>query len=139
MATRFVVVLGVFVVSGLLAHAQQKPAIKIGPVPQTSPVNAKEMFDTYCATCHGVTGKGDGPAALALKKAPADLTRISARNGGKFPEVQVERHIRGVDEFPAHGSRDMPIWGNLFKTIGSDQSAQLRVRNLVDYLESIQQ
>jgi mono/diheme cytochrome c family protein len=139
MTRKLIVLLGVFVVSGVLARAQEKPAIKIGPIPQTSPINGKEMFDTYCATCHGVTGKGNGPAALALKKAPADLTRISARNGGKFPGIQVERFIRGVDEFPAHGSRDMPIWGNLFKSIGSEQSAQMRVRSLADYLESMQQ
>ena len=139
MTREFVALLGVLVVSGVLANAQQKPVIKTGAIPQTSPIDAKEMFNAYCATCHGVSGKGDGPAAVALKKAPADLTKISARNGGKFPDTQVERYIRGVDEFPSHGSRDMPIWGNLFKAIGSDESARLRASNLVAYLKSLQQ
>jgi mono/diheme cytochrome c family protein len=139
MAGRLVALLGVLIVSWGGANAQQKPAVKTEPIPRTSPINAKEMFTNYCAACHGIAGKGDGPAALALKKAPADLTRISARNGGKFPDIQVARYIQGADEFPAHGNRDMPVWGNLFKAIGSDQSAQMRVSTLVEYLKSIQQ
>jgi mono/diheme cytochrome c family protein len=139
MTRRFVALLDVLMVSGILVTAQQKPTIKNEVIPQTSAIDAKEMFNTYCATCHGISGKGDGPAAVALKKAPADLTKISARSGGKFPEIQVARYIRGADEVPAHGSRDMPVWGNLFKALGGDQSAQIRVNNLVEYLRSMQQ
>lgn len=132
--------LGVLVVSGIPVVAQQKPTITKGIITHTDATNPKEMFDTYCATCHGRSGKGDGPAAVALKKAPADLTKISARSGGKFPTVQVSRFIRGADELPAHGSRDMPIWGNLFKALDSDlATTEIRVTSLTEYLRSIQQ
>ena len=96
------------------------------------------MFDTYCAVCHGKEGKGNGPAASALAKVPADLTRISARNGGTFPEVRVRRYIEGLDEVAAHGTRDMPMWGDLFRSLNRD-TAQIRVAALADYLKSLQQ
>jgi mono/diheme cytochrome c family protein len=96
------------------------------------------MFQSYCAACHGKTAKGDGPAAVALKKAPADLTKINARNGGKFPEVKVKRYIEGLDEVAAHGTRDMPMWGPLFRDLSRD-TAQIRVQALSDYLKSLQQ
>lgn len=141
MAKRFVVVVAVLAVSGVLALAQQKPQIKSGVIQRTDPTNAQQMFSTYCATCHGLSGKGDGPAAAALKKAPADLTRISARRGGKFPTVEVTRYIRGADEVPAHGNRDMPVWGDLFRSLdaNSTQAAQVRVNMLVEYLQKMQQ
>lgn len=141
MAKRFLALFGVLTVSGVFVVAQQKPTIETTAIPQTNVTDAKEMFRTYCATCHGTLGKGDGPAAVALKKAPADLTKISARSGGKFPTVRVSRFIEGVDEIAAHGSRDMPVWGSLFRSLhaGDQAGAQMRVRILTDYLRSIQQ
>ncbi len=141
MTKRIFTLLGILAVSGVLVVAQEKPRIEKGRIQPTAPTDAKEMFDTYCAVCHGKTGKGDGPAAVALKKTPADLTKISARNGGTFPAVRVSQFIQGVDEVAAHGNRDMPIWGNLFRSMngGSRESAQLRVKNLTDYLKTIQQ
>jgi mono/diheme cytochrome c family protein len=98
------------------------------------------MFREYCAACHGPEGKGNGPAAPALKTAPADLTRISARNGGTFPVAKVRRYIQGLDELPAHGNRDMPVWGQLFRgMVGGEAAAQLRVQQLVEYLQKMQQ
>jgi mono/diheme cytochrome c family protein len=97
------------------------------------------MFKTYCAACHGQDGRGDGPAAPALKKQPANLTELSARNGGKFPELKVFNTIKGDSDVTAHGSRDMPIWGSLFPSISSGQAeVQLRISNLTDYVKSIQ-
>ena len=61
--------------------------------------------------CHGKEGKGDGPAAKALTKAPADLTKLAASNNGMFPDVKVRRYIEGLDDVAAHGTRDMPMWG----------------------------
>ena len=87
---------------------------------------------------HGTEGKGNGPAATALAKVPADLTRISALNGGTFPEVRVRRYIEGLDEVAAHGSRDMPMWGSLFNSLSRD-TAQLRIAALAGYLKSLQQ
>lgn len=126
-------------VSASLAGAQQPPKIQVGTMARTSPVDAKEMFNSYCATCHGPEGKGNGPAAKALSKAPADLTKISARNNGTFPGVRVRRYIEGSDEIAAHGSRDMPMWGTLFRKMGSSDAAELRIESLAKYLEGIQQ
>ena len=106
----------------------------IKPVPAS---DARAMFDNYCAVCHGKTGVGNGPAASALAKAPADLTRIAARNGGTYPETKVKRYIEGLDEVPAHGSRDMPMWGDLFRSLNRD-TAQIRVQALSDFLKGMQ-
>ena len=95
------------------------------------------MFDTYCAVCHGKDGTGNGPAAKALVKAPADLSRISARNNGTFPDIRVRRYIEGLDEVPAHGTRDMPMWGDLFRSLNRD-TAQIRIAGLAEYLKSLQ-
>jgi mono/diheme cytochrome c family protein len=99
------------------------------------------MYIAYCASCHGKDGKGDGPAASAMKSAPADLTLLAARNGGKFPENHVVQIIKGDSDSASHGSRDMPVWGPIFRAMGtqSDGVAQLRVRNLTKYIESLQQ
>jgi mono/diheme cytochrome c family protein len=133
-------ILGAMALSGTLAVAQEKPEIKKTTIQPTSVADARGMFTTYCAACHGVSGKGDGPAAASLKKAPADLTTITARNGGTFPEIKINRYITGMDELAAHGSRDMPVWGTLFRSLDPNNqlSAELRARNLTEYLKSIQ-
>ena len=121
--------------------AQEKPKIVSTVPPAIDPGNPQLMFQEYCAACHGREGRGNGPAAPALKTVPADLTRISARNGGKFPATKVRRYIEGLDEVPAHGSRDMPVWGQVLRpiTTGGDAGVQLRVEALTKYLEKIQQ
>jgi mono/diheme cytochrome c family protein len=124
------------VMSAGSAFAQAK--IEQAPIKNVNASDARGMFDSYCAVCHGKGGKGNGPAASALAKVPADLTRISARNGGKFPDVKVRRYIEGLDEVPAHGNRDMPMWGTLFNSLSRD-TAQLRIAALADYLKGMQQ
>ena len=123
------------VVSAGAASAQT--TVKRAPIKPTPVTDAKQMFNSYCAVCHGTDGTGNGPAAKALTKAPADLTKISARNGGAFPDVRVRRYIEGVDEVAAHGTRDMPMWGELFRSLNRDTD-QLRIAALTDYLKSMQ-
>ncbi len=124
--------------SGLIL-AQNQTLIKQVPIKQSSPVSGQQMFATYCAVCHGATGKGDGPAVAALKKSPGDLTKLAMNNHGKFPEDRVVVTIAGQTGIAAHGSADMPIWGDLFKSIGSDASlTKLRISNLTGYVKSIQ-
>ena len=135
MVRHVLAVLVALAVSVGVAHAQ--PKVEQAPIKPTPASDASAMFNNYCAVCHGKTGVGDGPAASALAKAPADLTRISARNGGQFPEVKVKRYIEGADEVPAHGSRDMPMWGDLFRSLNRD-TAQIRVQALSDYLKKMQ-
>jgi mono/diheme cytochrome c family protein len=139
MNARTLVAVVVLAVSAAGVSAQTK--IEKTPIKPTPASNGKQMFEAYCAACHGKDAKGTGPAATALKKTPADLTRLSARNGGTFPEVRVKRFIEGLDEVPAHGSRDMPMWGDLFRSLDSANAgtAQIRVQALNDYLKSLQQ
>jgi len=110
------------------------------PVQPTSPASGKEMFTTYCAVCHGTDGKGGGPAASALKVPPADLTALSKNNGGKFPALKVSASICGEGDVPAHGTKDMPVWGSLFWNMshGHEGEVQQRVANLTHYVESLQ-
>jgi mono/diheme cytochrome c family protein len=113
--------------------------IKTVPPNPTSPTSGKEMFTEYCAVCHGQDAKGGGPAATALKKKPTDLTQLSAHNGGKFPDSRVARYIEGDDTLASHGSRDMPIWGDVFKSLSKDQDiTRMRVSNLTAYIKSLQ-
>lgn len=114
--------------------------VKRTAVTPTSPASGQEMFKTYCASCHGLEGKGDGPAASALKKTPANLTELTQRNGGEFPEMKVFGTIKGDSNMPAHGSRDMPVWGSVFQSVshGDQAVVQLRITNLTRYVESLQ-
>jgi mono/diheme cytochrome c family protein len=123
------------------AQTVAKPEIKKVPPIYTNPSSGRQMFDAYCASCHGQGGKGNGPAAPALKTQPADLTQLSARNGGKFPEAHVVQIIRGDSLNVAHGNKEMPVWGPMFSNLSQHDQAieQLRIRNLTKYLESMQQ
>jgi mono/diheme cytochrome c family protein len=119
---------------------QNKTVIQHVPISNTSPVSGKEMYKAYCAVCHGTDGKGGGPAANALKTPPSDLTLLSKNNGGKFPALKVTSTIRGTSDLPAHGSKDMPVWGELFWNMsrGHEGEVQQRVANLTHYIESLQ-
>jgi mono/diheme cytochrome c family protein len=116
------------------------PTIKHVPATYTTPASGKEMFNAYCASCHGTDAKGDGPAAPALKMPTTNLTTLSMKNGGVFPAAHVAAVIQGDALTPAHGSKDMPVWGPIFMSIGGHSKAdvQLRIRNLTAYLESLQ-
>jgi mono/diheme cytochrome c family protein len=80
------------------------------PVPQQADIGKTE-YQSSCASCHGVDGKGRGPVADALKTKPADLTMITKENNGVFPLGRIYDVIDGRQEVKAHGVRDMPIWG----------------------------
>jgi mono/diheme cytochrome c family protein len=98
------------------------------------------LFRTFCISCHGETGKGDGPVADLLKQPPDDLTQIARRAGGVFSRDAVIRKIDGRTAVPAHGKQDMPIWGDTFKaTEGPDERViRQRLEALASHLESIQ-
>jgi mono/diheme cytochrome c family protein len=91
------------------AQEQPQKEIKHVPITRTSPSSGREMYKSYCAVCHGTDGKGNGPAASALKVAPSDLTTLSKNNGGKFLALKVSSTIRGESNLPAHGSKEMPV------------------------------
>jgi mono/diheme cytochrome c family protein len=131
----------VLIVVTAASQNQPQPQIKHVPIQATSASSGVEMFKTYCAACHGISGKGDGPAAPALKVPPADLTVLARNNGGKYPELKVSSVIRGQATLPAHGSREMPVWGTLFRSMsqGHEGEVQQRVANLTKYVETLQE
>jgi mono/diheme cytochrome c family protein len=121
----------------------QEPAVKKSPVMQSDPHSGKQMFTDYCAPCHGSDGKGNGPAAPAMKTAPTNLALLAKNNGGKYPAAHVAAVLSFGSESPAHGSKDMPVWGQLFQSLNWSSStkqveAQQRINSLNSYLESLQ-
>lgn len=134
----------IFLIIGLMACmaafcAAQQKEIKYVPVKASSPASGPEMYTSYCAVCHGVDGKGNGPAAEALKVRPPDLTTLTKRNG-KYPSDHVTSAIRGDLRLAAHGSKEMPVWGDLFwgMSEGHSSEVQLRVTNSNKYIGSLQ-
>ena len=102
--------------------------------------SGRTLFMQHCASCHGDDAKGAGPAALALKKQPPDLTALAKRNHGKFPYDEVRKAIDGDVEVPAHGSREMPTWGPLFLALTdlNTREAERLTTTLTDYIKSLQ-
>ena len=118
----------------------------------------KSEYQSSCASCHGADGKGNGPLREQLKVPPSDLTVLARKNNGTFPAAALYQTIDGSKAVPAHGSRDMPIWGERFNPIvslphsvdpsywklaGPEQSPEVVVRKrisaVIDYLGRIQQ
>ena len=128
----------------LLGTAQQAtPTIKNIPIQQTSPASGEQMYTTYCAVCHGTKATGNGPAAPAMKTPPPDLTALSQKNGGVFPGAHVSSVLQFGVENPAHGTSQMPIWGDLMASLhGTSPSngtvVHQRIVNLTGYLKQIQ-
>jgi mono/diheme cytochrome c family protein len=123
----------------LLPAQDQTPKVKTVGVTPTSVASGKEMFHAYCASCHGLDGKGNGPAEPALKNKPTDLTMLAQKSGGKFPAMRVMNSIK--DGTPAgHGSKDMPVWGPILSTVSAENPAVVtqRIGNLIGFIESIQ-
>jgi len=114
--------------------------------PAFDPVLAEmgaESFPRYCGSCHGIRGEGDGPTVSALRTRPADLTRIAARRGGSFPAGEIARFIDGRFTLAAHGSREMPVWGERFgeavpEASVAEEITRGKIAVLVEYLKSIQ-
>ena len=100
------------------------------------------LFRTYCASCHGVSGRGDGPMLEFLRIPPTNLTRLAARQGGSFDREVVARAIDGRTRIGSHGSSEMPVWGDAFTSpVARDGDLVLRerVRAIVRHLESLQE
>jgi mono/diheme cytochrome c family protein len=132
LCTAFMLVLGIGHVQG---KSEQKPAAR-----QPRKVSGQETFLKYCASCHGRGGKGDGPAAFALRPPPSDLTTLAKRHEGKYPSGYVSALLKFGRSLVAHGSEDMPVWGARFKTIDPDHdpTGQEHVDDVVVYIESLQ-
>ena len=124
------------------ASAQTAGAPVQPSVPQRSGYSGQPMFRTYCATCHGSFGKGDGPFAKSLRKPPPDLTQLTKRNQGTFPTDRVTKAIDGRDDGKPHGPADMPVWGDAFSRTthdGDPESVRFKIEALADFIKSIQE
>jgi mono/diheme cytochrome c family protein len=129
-----------FAAAGYGAQSSGSDQKVVIPAPRTAPVDGKAMYVNYCAPCHGVDGKGNGPVAAALKQQPVDLTVLAHNNGGKFPSMHVAGVLEGGSTIPSHGTRQMPVWGPIFGSMdqGSTQEKTIRINNLTAYLRTIQ-
>jgi hypothetical protein len=103
-------------------------------------ISGPALYKAYCASCHGMDGRGNGPMVKSLKVAPADLTHIAVRNGGVFPLARVSRIIAGEDLLPnGHGNSQMPVWGPIFSQVETDQDlGRVRIDNLARHLRDLQ-
>ncbi len=109
-----------------------------------STYDGPSLYKVYCASCHGSSGRGDGPVASSLKGEVPDLTRI-ARRQGHFPAERIRSIIDGRTTVPPHGTREMPVWGHEFRAAATggakvepESAADRLVDLLVEYLRSIQ-
>jgi mono/diheme cytochrome c family protein len=100
-----------------------------------------DLYQAYCASCHGRQGKGDGPTVPALKARLPDLTTLARRNGGIFPSARVAALVTHGEALasPAHGSREMPVWGPIFRALDpNDTRATVRISSIVEFVASMQ-
>jgi mono/diheme cytochrome c family protein len=110
----------------------------------TQPEDGALLYKDMCATCHGLDGRGNGPAAAALKVPPTDLTTLSVRHGGSFPRDYVASVLSGAKPVVAHGTGEMPVWSQRIEprhtgaSVGTALYMRRRLEAITDYLESIQ-
>ncbi len=111
-----------------------------GPAASAGGRSGRELFTTYCASCHGISGRGNGPAADELRRRPTDLTKFAQRNGGVFNGPLIHTIVDGR-AVKAHGTMEMPVWGDTFKWRQglSEDGIKARIEALVQYLESLQE
>lgn len=110
-------------------------------VSHSKTISGQRLYEAHCVLCHGPDAKGGGPFSPQLKTWPPDLTTLAMKNNGNFPAMRVSESIDGEFDKSSHGSKDMPIWGPTFRAEakGHADNAALRIRNLVKYIESLQQ
>ena len=131
-----VVTLGAISTAAVSAQTKQ---IKVENAKPASTFKGDDLYRQFCAVCHGPDGKGNGPAASALKARATDLTQLSRQNNAKFPTLHVKNILTGVDAVAAHGNIEMPTWGDTFKSISANETfGGMRIDALVEYLQKIQ-
>jgi mono/diheme cytochrome c family protein len=121
------------------------PAEPPGLAPGDVVATGGGLYAQYCASCHGATGHGDGPTADSLKTPPGDLTQLAGRWGTPLDRERLAAFIDGRDAPRAHGSPDMPVWGErLYEGERADSSPREAARRgtillILEYLQTLQQ
>ena len=138
---------------GSLAHWMPAPAIALvvaafvsGCAERDSPAMAEasrpsgqQFFVNYCASCHGLEGRGDGPLASELRVAPANLRLLAQQNDGSFPTRRIQTAIDGRGMPLVHGLPDMPVWGTVWKREGlSEAEVRAQTLSVASYIRSLQ-
>jgi mono/diheme cytochrome c family protein len=140
--TTSLVLLCAAVLLAAVPSGSQNVTVKTKPIVYTNPGDARQMYVTYCAPCHGMTGEGNGPAAPAFQQAPTNLTLLAKTHGGKYPQDTVKTTLTFGTNVPAHGDAKMPVWGGLFDSLdsglGESSVPELRIKNLTDYIKTLQ-
>jgi mono/diheme cytochrome c family protein len=111
------------------------------PVQAADSPNGAQLYMNHCAACHGADGEGGGPVAAVMQITVPNLRTLAQRNGGTFPTDAVTAYIDGRDVKAAHGDRQMPIWGDVFR--GPEQgtaerTVRERIAAVVDFVKGIQ-
>ncbi|AMN46280.1 hypothetical protein ACG33_03990 [Steroidobacter denitrificans] len=98
-------------------------------------LSGRQLYERFCASCHGVQGRGDGPVADSLRVEVPDLTRIAQRRGAALPRDRIARIIDGRHVLKAHGSRTMPVWGeDLSRAHAGDPDAERNTEIIISRL-----
>jgi mono/diheme cytochrome c family protein len=106
-------------------------------------MSGKDLYQRFCAACHGTEGRGDGPVAGSFKVEVPDLTLIARRSHGVYPRDRVARIIDGRYIVGAHGSRTMPVWGEDLSRLElgnpeAERATRIVIDRLADYVEQLQ-
>ena len=134
-----IMLLGVTSAAQQSARTVQGKTLKIVPLVRTNPSSGAEMYQSYCASCHGTYGKGNGPAADFLKTPPPDLTQLTKQNQGKYPVYRVLATLKGRNVHQ-EAALNMPDWTRLFHSLNLDRAiTDMRVQTLTTYVESMQE
>ena len=144
---RFITIFGIVALMCFASATAGEVELKKAPLEwqQAATIDGGVLYRNLCASCHGLAGKGDGPAASALKKTVPDLTVLAVNNDGVYPHEQVEKAITGKSRVVAHGTIDMPVWGQQFVNVRPDWKqfrrnafAHQRIYNLTLHIETLQ-
>jgi mono/diheme cytochrome c family protein len=140
-APRVALIIGVAGIIGIAAVPSGAGEPQSAPQQQATAYHGQPLFKTYCVTCHGPSGQGDGPFAKSLRRRPPDLTQLAKVNEGTFPADRVAKAIDGRDA-KSHGSSEMPVWGDAFSRTTHDNDADAvrrKIESLVKFIETLQE
>jgi mono/diheme cytochrome c family protein len=99
------------------------------------------LYFNHCAACHGDDGEGTGPVAASMRVTVPNLRTLAQRNRGVFPADAVTAYVDGRTEKAAHGDRQMPIWGDVFKGAAQDATegtVRRRIAAVVEFIATLQ-
>jgi len=106
-------------------------------------MSGEALYRRFCASCHGVEGRGDGPVAASFRVEVPDLTQTARRLAGAQGRERIIRIIDGRYVVGAHGTRIMPVWGEDLSRLeignpDAERSSQLIIQRLAEYVSSLQ-